>query len=565
MTPPPSAPPAPPASPAPVPAPSPAPASSSAPAPQTTAQAAETPPDALLRLAAGARVRAVVTSLPQQGQIEVQTQAGTVKLETPLPLSRGAVLMLQVIAREPVLRFNVLSVDGTPAQAFAQRAAQTPGAGAPAQAATQITLSGSGAPLSPGLTLTATLLTPGRFIAAPGLAAGAAGAAPGAGHIGGHVRAFNLFGGAGQSPGQSTGQGGASPAGAAVRGGGPAGAGGAGGVHGQPKFAAAGSALRVTIASVTAPAPGSAPPAQPPFSGGVPFSAGLTLTGAVTGQTRAGHAIVQTQAGAVTLPASPPPMAGSQVRFTVLSPPEPPLNSADVGAARALLRAPAWPSFTDAMQALERADPALARQLAAAVLPNPAQGGGFAAGILSFLGALKTGDIRAALGDAAMRAVERARPAAAARLDGDVRGLSRAADDPAVSGDWRAAAIPAMLGHEIQPIRILTRRRGGDDDEDAEDGPDDTGGRFVVDVTLSRMGRVQLDGTTSDGGAHLDLIVRTERRLPGSMQSDIRELFTGAGALTGLWGGLTFQSGPGAFVEFSDDDGAPGAHLGVEA
>lgn len=486
-----------------------------------------------------------MTSDARGGAAEVRTSAGTVTLETPLPLQKNSVLTLLVTARTPVFKLTVLSVDGTPAQVFARQAAQ-PAPGAPGQAAL-VTLSGSGAALTPGLSLTATLLTPGRVIPAP-LGAPPANT-PGAGHIGGHVRAFGL---SGQTPGA-----GGAPAQTAA---GPA---------GQAGFAAAGSAARVTVLSLTPPGPGAQPSPQAPFSGGAPFRPGLVLHGVVIGQSRAGHTVVQTQAGAVTLPSAALPL-GAKISFTVDQAPEPApggVNAPSAGAARALLRSPGWPSFTDAMQALERADPALAQQVTAGVLPNPARPGGLAAGILMFLGALKTGDIRAVLGDAAMRAVERARPAAAARLDGDFRGLAQAADDAAPGGEWRVTAVPLALGHEIQPIRLLMRRRGGDDGEGAENPEDESAGdRFVVDVTLHRLGRVQIDGTLHEGGRRMDLIMRTERRLPGDMQNSVRRLFSDAGALTGLGGGMTFQAGPGAFVEFDGGgEPEPGAHVGVEA
>ena len=114
------------------------------------------------------------------------------------------------------------------------------------------------------------------------------------------------------------------------------------------------------------------------------------------------------------------------------------------------------------------------------VLPNVANSNGLAAGILMFLGALKGGDPRAAFGDAALRALDKARPGTTGRLDADMKGLAKVGDDAAQSGDWRAAVVPAAQGQEINPIRILTRRERNPDDT----GDDDDGGnavnRFVV-------------------------------------------------------------------------------------
>ncbi len=112
----------------------------------------------------------------------------------------------------------------------------------------------------------------------------------------------------------------------------------------------------------------------------------------------------------------------------------------------------------------------------------------------------------------------------------------------------------------MRSITLYLRRDRDEDDDDAERSRDDT--RFVVDVELSRLGRMQLDGFVRGGDKRFDLIVRTEKPLPPWMRDDIREIFAEASALTGLKGGTSFQVGPAGFIDVAEYASAgPGRDL----
>jgi hypothetical protein len=103
------------------------------------------------------------------------------------------------------------------------------------------------------------------------------------------------------------------------------------------------------------------------------------------------------------------------------------------------------------------------------------------------------------------------------------------------------------VGAEIQQIRLLLRQN---EEEPNEEATSDT--RFVVDVDLSRLGRLQLDGLVRDKGKSLDLIVRSDAHLADTIQNDIRTIFLEAADSTGLKGGVNFQAAPADFIEISD-------------
>jgi hypothetical protein len=294
------------------------------------------------------------------------------------------------------------------------------------------------------------------------------------------------------------------------------------------------------------------------------LAAGRTLRCAVIGSTPGGQPLLRTAAGVLTLATT----AAALPRGTALTveiagtPPLLPVPAAGIPTPVAgaplletsLLAAPSlaedvlgssrWPVLTEVVEALAAADPVAARHLIGALLPRP--DARLASAVLFFLSALRGGDVRGWLDDSAVRALNRTRPDLSARLEDDFRKLARAADQP-VPNDWRITQVPLFTGAEIELIRLWTRRHDDPADDD-EGNRHSQNQRFVVDVSLSRLGRLQLDGLVRDAGRKLDLIVRTESPLAPAMRDHIRGLFGDAGALTGLTGGVAFQAAPPNFV-----------------
>ena len=107
---------------------------------------------------------------------------------------------------------------------------------------------------------------------------------------------------------------------------------------------------------------------------------------------------------------------------------------------------------------------------------------------------------------------------------------------------------------------MLECDEGKKEEEENRMGP---GTRFVVDVNLSKLGHMQLDGFVQDGTKHFDLIVRTDARLSNEVQNGIRSVFEGANETTGVTGGLTFQSAPANFVDTTKNSVGDGLGLMV--
>ena len=74
-------------------------------------------PEALADLSPDGRLEGVVLGSTAQGKVQVETPAGTVTLDTILPLPKGAKVMLQIVASGPPVKLQLVSLDGKPPQA----------------------------------------------------------------------------------------------------------------------------------------------------------------------------------------------------------------------------------------------------------------------------------------------------------------------------------------------------------------------------------------------------------------------------------------------------------------
>lgn len=187
-------------------------------------------------------------------------------------------------------------------------------------------------------------------------------------------------------------------------------------------------------------------------------------------------------------------------------------------------------------------------------IPQP--GPRLAQTMLFFISALRLGDISRWLGPDTMSALRATgRGSLAARLGEDFSQLARTATEGA-QGDWRAYLLPFHDGERLSQIRFF-HRRYGDDGAGTGDGDNARGDRFLIDLELSRLGTMQLDGHLKT--ARLDLILRSGAALGLEARRDISAIFHDGCACAGVTGDIRFADG-GAFTPLPFDFGgqAPG-------
>jgi hypothetical protein len=200
-----------------------------------------------------------------------------------------------------------------------------------------------------------------------------------------------------------------------------------------------------------------------------------------------------------------------------------------------------WPALTEALQMLQRTDPQAA-QLLANTLPDGGPRTIVAA--MSFIQAMRAGDPRQWPDDNNLRALERAGPRGAhlARtLSGEVAQLS--AQTRETAGEWRSTPVPWNANGQVEKINLITRREDGwDDDEDnAKSSGKGPGLRFLLDLELTRLGALQLDGMVREESKNFDMMIRSHEPLDETIRRDLSGLFVMANESVGLKGTLSFQ------------------------
>jgi hypothetical protein len=195
---------------------------------------------------------------------------------------------------------------------------------------------------------------------------------------------------------------------------------------------------------------------------------------------------------------------------------------------RPLALAEKWPSLTTALAALGsegRTGGALG-----------ASGSSLAVRLAATIGALRSGELSRLMGADALRTLEAAGARGLiGRLHGELEGLEKLSASE--NAPWRALFIPLVDDREARMVRFFIARR--EDDGDAAD-QDQRDTRFVVETELSHIGPLQLDGLASS--KRLALVLRSHTDLPDQWRAELRALFADTMTLTGIDGGLAFQT-----------------------
>ena len=293
----------------------------------------------------------------------------------------------------------------------------------------------------------------------------------------------------------------------------------------------------VVAARLVSPAPGSTVPALPAGSRlelrvqplplpGAPAPAApdlaLDLIGTVV-TTTAGETLVETRIGMLALERRLAVPAGTRLSLQRLAA-APPDQPADLP----LAQRTTWPALEETLAALDRVMPELALRLRSDL--SPASGQQLAGTLLFLMSALNSGTWPGAKTAAALDAA--GRRDLSLKLDGDVAELRQLAAPQ--SGDWRVYVLPLLDGSMVRPVRFYLRRRSAD----AASG--DQGTRFVVEVEMSRLGALQLDGLVRP--QRLDLVLRSHRPVAPELRQEIAELFRNVTTASGLAGDISFAT-----------------------
>jgi len=295
---------------------------------------------------------------------------------------------------------------------------------------------------------------------------------------------------------------------------------------GAPATAAAFTAgTNLTVRVLAAAPPGSDLPAVPALAA---QSGARVFAASVTGQQTGGGPILTSQAADLALANAHPLPTGSRVLLEVINL-RPPV--AGDGSIPLSFLGGRWEALSEAMAALQHADPALMRQAMETAIPTPSPR--IAGTMLFFLSAMFSGDVRRFFSPDTMRQLNRA--GVGERLSSEFGQLQRTATD-STGQDWRLFLIPILTEEGLEQLRFMLRKN----EEDGKAAESESGTRFMIEVNMSRLGPFQFDGLTRN--KHLDLVVRTQQELPTEIRDEIRSIFGNTITALGFTGTIALRT-----------------------
>ena len=306
----------------------------------------------------------------------------------------------------------------------------------------------------------------------------------------------------------------------------------------------------------------------PPIPATTPFTPALlsgnnavTLTAQVTGFTAQGLPLITVQSAGNSLPQSfilqhnsSNLALGTQLQITA----RPPIGLPAVTPQNInpLLQGFQWPAMDDLFNGLLQLSPQAAASLTRS-LPSPANALQIAPAAMMFIAAVKAGDIGQFLGQQKIDLLQNAgKESILSRLTSGGGAAQAAVPEAQSSSDWRAVPLPMFWEGEIHRVTLYTRNESQQKQRDDENGGQT---RFVFDLSLSRMGEVQIDGLLRD--ERLDLVVRTHHAFTEPMQQTMRQAYSAALNQTDLSGELNFQGAEKHWVHVLEKN----EQLGVDA
>lgn len=214
-----------------------------------------------------------------------------------------------------------------------------------------------------------------------------------------------------------------------------------------------------------------------------------------------------------------------------------------------------WPVLNDILQTLNAATNATGAAVGAAnasgmMLPSPSSPAQMGAVALFVIAAIRAGDLSQILSERSQNILRIAgKGSLMTRLSQEGQAIGRGAAEPSPQ-DWRSLSLPMLWENEVNKVILHYKHdQGGDEGAERDEGKRT---RFIFDLDLSRMGKVQLDGLFRE--KRMDLILRTHEPFSRSMQLHIQSGYSNAMELTGLSGDLSFQNDPRSWVNVKTVD-----------
>jgi len=275
-----------------------------------------------------------------------------------------------------------------------------------------------------------------------------------------------------------------------------------------------------------------------------PLITGQVFTAPVLSIEPTGEPLVQTPAGIVRLQGTQLP-PNSKITLEVLPSQTPIATSGPLPAALPEL-ARQWTSLSQIATLLAARPDAPAPWLSLVHSPTaPTLSQQISSGLMVFVAALRGGNFHNWLGEDNVRFLQQTGHEPLVRkAEAEFMTLVRAFTEPsAQTGSWQSLFFPVAVDGQLQQVRMFLKRDRKNSKKPEGKPEDDT--RFIVEMNLSQMGEMQLDGfvrRAAEKMVEFDLFIRSLSPLETAIQQDIQRIYGDIGQITGYRGKLLFQA-----------------------
>lgn len=183
-----------------------------------------------------------------------------------------------------------------------------------------------------------------------------------------------------------------------------------------------------------------------------------------------------------------------------------------------------WTVLTHALDTLRQTDETAFEAVKAAL---PQTGGKLPALMLSYMNAAAQGvSFSDFIGEANVAALAKTENGASLlkRLEREFSTAAKKATDG--KNEWKGWDIPLLSGSVVEPVSLYLQRPNADEFRRAQTDRKQAGVRFAVDVNLTRLGKMQLEGLAHRQTRRFDLILRHQNALPPDFDAAVRNIFT---------------------------------------
>lgn len=182
-----------------------------------------------------------------------------------------------------------------------------------------------------------------------------------------------------------------------------------------------------------------------------------------------------------------------------------------------------WTVLTNALETLRQTDQA-AFEAVKNILPQT--GNKLPALMLSFMHAAAQGvSFTSFIGEAnvsALRATEKGERLLK-RLEKEFSASPKKATDG--QNTWKGWDIPFLSGSVVEPVSLYLQRPSDSDLQRNASLKNQRGVRFVLDLNLTKLGRLQMEGLARRPERRFDLILRHQNDLPSSFDARVQSIF----------------------------------------